>query len=60
MKIVHWEKMVVDLSYEPVLRITLDIPYESVMDNLMVLGDKETKQILGAELLTILKGETNK
>ena len=42
-------------TYEPVLRVTIEMPLEIMRDGVALTGEDEVKMILGTELYRLLK-----
>ena len=44
-------------TYEPVVRLTVDLPLEIMRDGVALMGEDEVKMVLGTEMYDILKGK---
>lgn len=42
-------------TYEPIVRLIVDLPLEIMRDGVALMGEHEVKMILGTELYEILK-----
>lgn len=44
-------------TYEPIVRLIVDLPLEIMRDGVALMGEDEVKMILGTELYEVLKNE---
>ena len=55
MKLIKKEVKMDEISFSPVLRLTIELPLEIMQDGVALMGPEEVKKILGIELYDLLK-----
>lgn len=46
-------------SFQPLMQLTIQLPLEIMTDGIALMGETEVKQILGTELLMLMKDRGN-
>ena len=56
MKLIEKTVKMDEMSFAPVMRLTIELPLEIMQDGVALMGVDEVKKVLGTDLYDLMKG----